>query len=61
MNLYSDSDLLEVTFKSLILKDEGDRNEAVRHLKAHVEVAVRELSTERFNNFEIELFQVKLL
>lgn len=58
MNLYSDYDLLEITFKSLVSKDENERKRAVVELKWHVEAAIRELSTERFNNFEIQLFQV---
>jgi hypothetical protein len=58
MNQYSDYELLEGVFKSLITKDETERNNAVLSLKSHVESAFREMSTERFGNFENDLYQV---
>ena len=59
MNQYSDYELLEGVFKSLVSKDESERNAAVLLLKSHVESAFREMSSERFGNFENDLYQVR--
>ena len=58
MNVYSDYEVLAGIFKSLVSKDETERNTAVASLKTHVQAAFREMSTERFGNFENELYQV---
>eukprot|EP01033_Poteriospumella_lacustris_P010144 gene10144-7234_t len=55
MNLYVDSRLLNENLSALIGKDADERARAAAELKAHVELAARELSLERFSKFEFEL------
>lgn len=55
MNLYSDFEVLAANLKFLSV--ENKREKATIEIKHHVEAAARELSLERFGNFENELFQ----
>jgi FKBP12-rapamycin complex-associated protein len=55
MNLYSDFETLDHNLK--LLHNDFERNQATLEIKMHVEAAARELSLERFGNFENELFQ----
>ena len=54
MNLYSDFEALDTSIK--LLGIDSTRKKATSDIKLHVEVAARELSLERFGNFENELF-----
>ncbi len=58
MNFYSDSELLEVALKALASKDEQTKIKAANDTKTHLEAAARELSLERFGQFEEELYHV---
>jgi hypothetical protein len=58
MNAYSDYELLGGILKALVSRDVAERDAAAASLKSHVEMAFREMSTERFGQFEKELFQV---
>lgn len=60
MNVYADSALLEEAFRSLASKEEGEKSRAVTEIKHHLEVAVRELSLERFARFENDLYKVRV-
>jgi len=57
MQLYSDKDLLEERLRVLVGREDGLRNAAAVDIKAHVEVAARELSLVRFGAFENELYR----
>ncbi len=59
MNLYSNVELMEASCRSLANKDQSERNRAIFDLKFHIEAAVKELSPERFQVLENELFQVE--
>lgn len=56
MNLFSDYPLLLLNLRKL--SNEPDRSKASTDIKVLVEAAARELSLERFENFERDLFQV---
>jgi hypothetical protein len=58
MNLFSDYPLLVINLRKLS-SDEGDRQKASADIKVLVESAARELSLERFEQFERDLFQVR--
>ena len=55
MNLYSDFEILGNNLKLLAVENERDK--ATYEVRLHVEAAARELSLERFGNFENELYQ----
>jgi FKBP12-rapamycin complex-associated protein len=57
MNLYSDYDLLEDSLKILSGRSDVGKHTSAIEIKAHVEAAARELSLERFANFESNLYQ----
>ena len=54
MNLYSDFEVLDASIKSL--GSDANRKKSTADIKLHVEAAARELSLERFGNFENELY-----
>jgi hypothetical protein len=54
MNLYSDFEILDTSIK--LLGSESNRKKSTSDIKLHVEAAARELSLERFGNFENELY-----
>ena len=54
MNLYSDADLLFGVIRDICRSKEG----ALRLLKTHVELALRELSLDSFAKFENDLYEV---
>lgn len=57
MNLYSDYDLLEISLKILSGRSDVGKQDSAIEIKAHVEAAARELSLERFANFETNLYE----
>lgn len=62
LQLYSDCKLLEESLFVLAnIEDKDQKLKAAADIRAHVEAAARELSLERFANFENELYQRILL
>ena len=59
MNLYSDIELLEGSLRGLSSASQAEIHRSSDDIKRHVEAAARELSLERFGNFENELYQVQ--
>jgi hypothetical protein len=58
MDLYSDTKLLEESLYEVSESiDQDIKQRAAAEIKKHVEAAARELSLERFANFENELYQ----
>lgn len=61
LNLNSDDLLLTANLKKLSSDNEQDRITSTKNIKVLVETAARELSLERFENFERDLFKVSTM
>lgn len=61
LNLNSDDLLLTANLKKLSSNNEQDRITSTKNIKVLVETAARELSLERFENFERDLFKVSTM
>ena len=57
MNFYSDAVLLEGFIRMLSTKNDADKARASKEIRIHVDIAARELSMERFEFFEKDIFQ----